>query len=200
MIDMSDRRAEVPARTTATETSPPTPVALLSLAVAGGAVALALGVYGRVHNPTGGRIFDLGLPSLKAMKSLLATIAVSLVAVQIVSALAMFGRLPGLTTTPPWVQFVHRWSGTTAFVISLPVAYHCLWALGFQSNQSRPLVHGLLGCAFYGAMTTKLLCLRSKRLPGWSIPVVGSTLVITLTGVWLASAFWFYTGFDLTSP
>jgi hypothetical protein len=200
IVTMTDRVVDVPRKQRESAAARPTPLALLALAAVGGAVSVALGVYGQVHTPTGGRIFDLGLPSLKDMKSLLATIAVSLVVVQVVSALAMFGKLPGVRVAPSWVPFVHRWSGTTAFVVSLPVAFHCLWALGLQSSQSRPLVHGLLGCAFYGAITTKLLALRSERLPGWSIPLIGSTLVVTLTGVWLTSAFWFYTGFDLTSP
>lgn len=173
-------------------------VTLLVLAAAGGAVATALGVYGRVHTPTGGQIADLGFPTMKAMKSFLASVAVGLVVVQIASAMAMFGRLPLLKTTPDWVPFLHRWSGTAAFVVSLPVAYHCLWALGLQTTQTRPLVHGLFGCAFYGAMTTKLLALRAKRLPRWAIPVFGSLLALTLTAVWLTSALWFYTAFDIT--
>jgi hypothetical protein len=174
------------------------PTALLLLAAAGGAVAVALGVYGQVHAPTGGRIFDLGFPTLRAMKSALATIAVALVIVQITSAMAMFGRLPVLKTTPRWVPFLHRWSGTTAFVVSLPVAYHCLWALGLKSTETRALLHGLFGCAFYGAMTTKLLALRARRLPRWAVPVIGSLLAFVLTAVWLMSALWYYTGFDIT--
>jgi Family of unknown function (DUF6529) len=187
------------ASTDSVESRSSNPVALLVLAAAGGAVATALGVYGRVHTPTGGQIADLGFPTMKAMKAFLASVAVGLVIVQIGSALAMFGRLPFLTTTPKWVPFLHRWSGTVAFVVSLPVAYHCLWALGLQTTQTRPLVHGLFGCAFYGAMTTKLLGLRSKNLPRWAIPVFGSLLVLTLTAVWLTSALWFYTAFDITA-
>lgn len=170
------------------------PKALLSVAGAGAAVAVALGVYARVHSPTGGRIFDLGFSSLKSMKSFLATISFGLIVLQVVSALAMFGRLPRLRIVPKWVPFAHRWSGTTAFVVSLPVAYHCLWALGLKSGETRAMVHGLFGCAFYGAMTTKLLALRAERVPRWSIPVVGSVLVTTFTALWLTSALWFYTG------
>jgi hypothetical protein len=206
-ISNRSRRADVSLCMQATTPAPrgsaeprSNPVGLLVLAAAGGAVATALGVYGRVHTPTGGEIIDLGFPTMKAMKSFLATVAVGLVVVQVASALAMFGRLPFLTTTPSWMPFVHRWSGTVAFVVSLPVAYHCLWALGLQTTQTRPLVHGLFGCAFYGAMTTKLLGLRSNRLPRWAIPVFGSLLVLTLTAVWLTSALWFYTAFDITRP
>jgi hypothetical protein len=168
--------------------------ALLGPAFAGGMVALALGVYGREHQPTGRRIVDLGFPSLLAMKSWLTTLAMVLVLVQLLSALRMYGRLPFPRRMPRWLPFAHRWSGTVAFVVSLPVAYHCLWSLGLQSDRGmRPLVHGLLGCAFYGAMATKLLSLRSERLPGWAIPVVGSLLVTTMTGIWLTSSLWFFT-------
>jgi hypothetical protein len=166
---------------------------LLVLAAAGGAVSVALGVYADRHVPTGGTIVDLGFPSLRAMKSWLATASFALVIVQVISAMAMYGRLPFLSSEPRWVAFAHRWSGTTAFVVSLPVAYHCLWALGFQTASARPLLHGLFGCAFYGAITTKLLALRSDRLPRWSIPVLGSLVALSLTGIWLTSALWFFT-------
>jgi hypothetical protein len=174
-----------------------TAVALIAPALAGGAVAVALGVYGRVHDATYRPIFDLGFPSMQAMKAWLATGAVTLALFQLVSALAMYGRLPLVGTTPRWLPVAHRWSGTAAFLLSLPVAYHCLWALGFQSDAgARVLIHSILGCAFYGAFTTKLLALRSKRLPGWSLPVIGATLVTVLTAIWLTSALWFFTNVD----
>ncbi len=190
---------ESPALPAVTTPSPPRPraVRLVAPAIAGGAVALALGVYGRVHDPTGRRIADLGFPSLLAMKSWLATIAVALAVFQLLSALRMYGRLRIPRTMPRWLPVVHRWSGTAAFVVSLPVAYHCLWSLGLVSDRGgRPLLHGLLGGAFYGAMATKLLALRVKGLPRWAIPVVGATLVTTLTAVWLTSALWFFTTVD----
>ena len=96
-----------------------------------------------------------------------------------------------------WLPAAHRWSGTAAFVISLPVAYHCLWSLGFATDRgARPIVHGLLGCAFYGAMATKLLALRATRLPKWAIPAIGATLVTALTGIFLTSSLWFFTTVD----
>jgi hypothetical protein len=169
------------------------PAALIAPALAGGAVALALGVYGNVHHATGRTINDLGFPSLLAMKSWLATIAVALALFQIASALRMYGKLRVPRTMPRWLPAAHRWSGTAAFVVSLPVAYHCLWSLGLATDRgARPLIHGLLGCAFYGAIATKLLALRTPRLPRWAIPVVGSTIVTALVGVWLTSALWFF--------
>src|SRR5262249_1117508 len=116
---------------------------------------------------------------------------------QLLSALRMYGRLRFPRTMPRWLPTAHRWSGTAAFVVSLPVAYHCLWSLGLVSDRgARPLLHGLLGCAFYGAMATKLLALRGRGLPRWAIPVIGATLVTTLTAVWLTSALWFFTTVD----
>src|SRR5688500_13070396 len=145
--------------------------ALINCALAGGAVALALGVYGRVHEPTHGTIDDLGFPSLLAMKRWLTTIATALALFQLLSALRMYGRVRPGRTIPQWLPVAHRWSGTAAFVISLPVAYHCLWSLGFATDRgARPLIHGLLGCAFYGAITPKLLSLRATRVPKWAIP------------------------------
>jgi hypothetical protein len=49
-----------------------------------------------------------------------------------------------------------------------------------------------VGCAFYGAFTTKLLVLRSDRLPGWALPLVGGTVVALLTGLWLTSSLWYF--------
>ena len=108
----------------------------------------------------------------------------------------MFGRLPFLDLTPRWVPFAHRWSGTAAFLVSLPVAYHCLWSLGFETTSVRVIVHGIAGCLFYGAFTTKLLALRSRRLPGWALPLIGGTLVAGLVVIWMTSALWFFNTVD----
>jgi hypothetical protein len=106
----------------------------------------------------------------------------------------MYGRLPvGRDAAHTWMPAVHRWSGTFAFLLTLPVAYHCLWALGFRHTGTRQLVHGVLGCAFYGAFTTKMLALRNRHLPAWAIPAIGGTLVALLTGLWLTSSLWFFT-------
>ncbi|HEX6420646.1 MAG TPA: DUF6529 family protein [Acidimicrobiales bacterium] len=167
--------------------------ALVAAAVAGGAVALALGTYGRVHEPTRASIATFGFPAVLPMKAWFGTVAFTLALAQLTSALAMWGRLPGVTRAPGWLTQVHRWSGTAAFVVSLPVAYHCLWSLGFQDTDARVLAHSLAGCAFYGAFATKLLALRIERLPGWALPTIGGILVTCLTAVWLTSSLWFFT-------
>lgn len=166
---------------------------LLMAAVAGASVAVALGTYGRVHEPTGDSIATFGFPAVLPMKAWFTTAVTLLALAQLASALAMWGRLPGVRASSSWVAPVHRWSGTVAFVVSLPVAYHCLWSLGFQDTDTRVLVHSLLGCAFYGAFATKLLALRIERLPAWALPVIGGLLVTCLTVIWLTSSLWFFT-------
>jgi hypothetical protein len=162
-------------------------------AVAGASVAVALGTYGRVHEPTGDSIATFGFPAVLPMKAWFTTAVALLALAQLASALAMWGRLPGVRASSSWVAPVHRWSGTVAFVVSLPVAYHCLWSLGFRDTDTRVLVHSLLGCAFYGAFATKLLALRIERLPAWALPVIGGLLVTCLTVIWLTSSLWFFT-------
>jgi len=169
---------------------------LVIAALAGGAVSVAIGVYGRLHVATGGNLFRLGFPSLGATKSWLATAAVTLAMLQLLSALAMCGYWPGDAPATRWVAAAHRWTGTVAFVVSLPVAYHCLWALGFRTTSTRVVLHSLLGCAFYGAFATKMLALRASRLPKWPLPVLGGLLVVALTGIWSTSALWFFANVD----
>ena len=165
---------------------------LLMAAVAGASVAVALGTYGRVHEPTGDSIATFGFPAVLPMKAWFTTAVALLALAQLASALAMWGRLPGVRAASAWIAPVHRWSGTVAFVVSLPVAYHCLWSLGFQVTDARVLAHSLAGCAFYGAFATKLLALRIERLPGWALPTIGGILVTCLTAVWLTSSLWFF--------
>jgi hypothetical protein len=188
MATATDRRSR---------TTGPTLAGVLLL---GAAVAVALGAYGKVHTGAGRPIFTLGFSGMLQMKTWLGSAAVALLLVQLISALWMWGRLPGAGSAPAWVTPVHRWSGTTAFVVSLPVAFHCLWALGFATNSPRVLVHSISGCAFYGAYAAKMRGLRARGLPGWVIPVLGATVLATLVLAWLTSALWFFSrsGLPLT--
>jgi hypothetical protein len=134
------------------------------------------------------------------MKAWLATGAAALALVQLGTALWMWRRLPRTGAAPRWVPGLHRWSGTSAFLLTLPVAFHCLWSLGFATSSPRVAAHSFLGCFFYGAYAAKMLCLRLRGLPAWSLPVVGGALLGTVALLWLTAALWFFTrsGIPLT--
>jgi hypothetical protein len=174
-------------------TASPRAAALLPLVAAGAAVAVAAGTYARVHEPTYQGIETFGFDAVLPMKAWFTTVAAALALVQLATALRMWDRIRMPRRRPSWLGAAHRWSGTLAFLFTLPVAYHCLWARGFDGTSTRTLVHGIAGCAFYGAFTTKMLALRSQRLPGWSLPVLGGVLVSLLTVLWLTSSLWFFT-------
>ena len=167
-------------------------------ALAGVAVAVAgvLAAYAQVHPGDGAAISTFGFDGMLQMKAGFATVAAALAVVQVVSALAMWGRLPGVRSTPGWVGGLHRWSGTAAFVVSLPVVFHCVWSLGFADEPVRALVHSVAGCLFYGAFAAKMLALRLRGLPSWAVPVLGAALVTLLLVVWFTSALWYFTQTD----
>jgi hypothetical protein len=167
---------------------------LLGAVVAGAAVSISLGVYAKTHDPTGDTIVMFGFPRMLPMKAWFATGAAALALAQIATALWMWGRLPGVSRpAPAWAVHGHRWFGTLAFLLTLPVAYHCLWALGFQDTTARVAAHSLLGTAFFGVFTTKMLVLRSDRVPARTVPIVGGLLATILVAIWWTSSFWFFT-------
>lgn len=164
---------------------------LAVILIIGAAVAVGLGVYGRLHDPTGRSLITLFFTKAIILKAWFATAAAAFAVLQVLGALRMWGKL-GKGTGPSWIGKAHRFSGTTAFLLVIPVAYHCLWALGFDSSQPRTLVHSLAGCFFFGAFAAKVLAVRSKRLPSWTLPVIGGTVFTALMTVWLTSALWFF--------
>lgn len=166
----------------------------------GATVAVVLGVYSGAHQPAGRPLFTLGFSGMLQMKAWLTTAAAVLLLVQLTTATWMWGRLPGAGRQRPWTAPLHRYSGSAAFVLTLPVAFHCIWSLGFATGSTRVLLHGIAGCVFYGAYAAKMLGLRVRGLPGWSLPVLGGTVLASLVLVWLTSALWFFTrsGIPLT--
>jgi hypothetical protein len=175
---------------TETRQSPAGVLAVLVPVLVGSAVAVALGVLGTVHQPQFFSINLAGFSSGLAVKTWLATVAVVLALFQLASAFAMYGLFSG--RVPSWISTAHVWSGRVAVLISVPVVVHCLYALGFQSTDSRVLLHSLFGCFFYGAFVTKMLLLTRKGLPQWIIPIVGGLVFFGLVCVWLTSAMWFF--------
>jgi hypothetical protein len=163
---------------------------LVPLAI-GAVVSVALGVYGKTHTPTHHGLFNMSGNTMFAMKVWLTTAALVFALVQLVTALWMYGKLGG--RAPGYVGPLHRTTGIIAFLLTVPVAFHCLWALGFQATDARVLAHSLLGCIFYGAFVAKILTLHSRRLPNWALPWAGGLLFTALVAVGLTSAVWYLT-------
>jgi hypothetical protein len=167
---------------------------------AGAVVSLALGLYGRAHQPTGQSIALFGFGNMIEMKVWLAVAVGVLALLQLVLALWMYGKL-GIAA-PARLGLVHRAVGIVALLVSLPVAYHCLWSLGFGSYDTRVLAHSLLGCLVYGAFVTKILGVQLTSAPSWLLPWVGGLLFTILIATVLTSAGWYLatTGLPSTTP
>jgi hypothetical protein len=180
-----------------TRTSPRAAAALVGPLIVGCVFAAGLGVYSRLHEPTGLAVNIAGFSSTQSVKVWLTTLAATLGLVQLFSAMAMYGRITRLRGAA-WPGPVHRWSGRLAFFASIPVAMHCLYALGFGDYNARVLVHSVLGCFFYGVFATKMLLLSDERVPSWAVPVIGGLTFTALAGLFVSSALWFFTTFGVT--
>jgi mono/diheme cytochrome c family protein len=143
------------------------------------------------HDPRSKGYFRLFFQDPLHLKAGFATAAAGLACFQIFSAAWIFGKLPW--RRPPWMNRAHRWSGRLAFVFTLPVAYHCIFKLGFRHPDDRVLAHSLLGCAVYGGYAAKVTIVRLRRFPVPVLPIAGGALFAVLIGVWYTSAVWLYT-------
>jgi hypothetical protein len=171
-------------------------VPLTAFAV-GAVVSLLVGVFGTVHDPTLAGTTTFGFRTVIDMKVVLSVVIGVLALLQLVGALWLYGKL-GIRA-PSWLGTAHRISGAVAVVLLVVVAYHCLWALGLESGTlpdgepvaTRTVVHGVLGCAVIGAVVVKVVAVRSRRAPGWFLPVAGGLLFALLIGAVLTSAIWY---------
>jgi Family of unknown function (DUF6529) len=169
----------------------------LTAFAAGAVLALLVGIFGRVHDPTLAGTTTLGYPTVIAMKTVVSTVIAVLAVVQVGTALWLYGKLR--IRAPSWLGPVHRATGATALLLTVFVAYHCLWSLGLEVGtlpngepvSTRSFVHGLLGCAVVGAIVVKVVAVRSRRAPGWFLPVAGGLLFSLLVLAVLTSAVWY---------
>jgi hypothetical protein len=141
----------------------------------------------------GRRPYTLFFSSTINFKVWFATLVLVLAAVQLLTALRLYGKITIPRSLPAWWADAHRLSGTLAFLVSLPVAYQCLWGLGYQTTTTRIAVHSALGCAFYGAFVVKVLAVRVRGLPDWALPIAGGLTFVILVAVWCTSSLWFIT-------
>jgi|SRR4249919_487679 len=128
-----------------------------------------------------------------AAKVWFATAALLLAGVQLVTAARIYGRLRFLPERGAAIARLHRWSGRLAFACTLPVFFHCVTILGFQTPDARVAVHAIVGTFFYGVFVAKVLVVRDHSLPAWALPTAGLTLASMLAVLWLTSSLWYFT-------
>src|SRR5262245_14724185 len=152
-------------------------------------VALTAGLLAK-HDPRSKGYFRLFFSDPVHLKAGFATAALALACFQLFTAAWIFRKLPW--SRPAWVNPAHRWSGRLAFLCTLPVAYHCIFKLGFRHPDGRVLAHSLLGCAVYGAFAAKVTIVRMHRCPKPVLPIAGGVLFAVLIAAWYTSALWLY--------
>jgi Family of unknown function (DUF6529) len=127
-------------------------------------------------------------------KAWLATAAIALAVVQVLTGARIFGKLEHIVRIPrPHVNRVHRWSGRLAVLLTLPVAFHCIFILGYQTTSTRVVIHCILGTIVYAVFTVKVFFVHDRLHPRWVLPVVGGTMATVLASLWGTSALWYFT-------
>jgi Family of unknown function (DUF6529) len=131
------------------------------------------------------------------MKAWLATGAIMLALFQVLSAARLFELFQWAPAGRFWGR-MHRMSGYLAILLTLPVAYHCIFLLGFETTSPRVAIHSILGSAFYGAFLVKVILVRSRGFPGWALPVAGGLLFAILAGLWVTSSLYLFSSSPIT--
>jgi plastocyanin len=164
------------------------------------ALVVGAGVYILANSitpdPTSG-LFGTSGTGTFPLKSWLSTGVLALAALQLYTSLWLYGKINRRRGLPGRLGIVHRISGVSAIVLSVPIAYNCLRTYGFESFNARVGIHAVAGCFFYGAFAAKVLIVRSKRLPGWTLPVAGGTLVAIVAVLWYTAALWYFDNFKV---
>jgi hypothetical protein len=129
-----------------------------------------------------------------AGKAWLASAAGALALVQVSTGARIFGKLQGVIRLPhDLVKGIHRWSGRLAVLCTLPVAFHCIFLLGFQTTSARVLAHSIVGSLFYGIVAVKLFFVHDPSHPRWVLPVVGGSVFAAIAALWGTGSLWYFT-------
>jgi hypothetical protein len=129
-----------------------------------------------------------------AAKAWFATAAIVFAIVQVTTGARIFGHLQRFVPIGrPHVNRVHRWSGRLAILCTLPVAFHCIFILGFKTTDARVLVHSIAGSLVYGVVAVKVFFVHDDDHPRWTLPLVGGTLFAVLATLWGTGSLWYFT-------
>lgn len=166
--------------------------------IIGAAVSLGIYAVGRTVTPdytTG--LFGQHLEDAVRLKAQLGTALLGLALIQFALGLWMYGRLPGAARAPRPVRTSHRVIGALAFLLSVPIAVHCITTYGIELTPTRAAVHSIAGCFFYGAFAAKVLVVQWRETPRWLLPVLGGSLVAAIAVSWYDAPLWYFNGFTL---
>src|SRR5918995_544591 len=87
------------------------------------------------------------------------------------------------------------WFATAAAILAtIPVAFHCIFILGFQTTDARVFAHSLLGSFVYGILAVKLWYVHDRDHPRWPVPLAGGGLFTVLLALLSSSSLLFFTG------
>ena len=162
----------------------------LTAFAAGAVVALLVGVFGRVHDPTLDGTTTLGFDTVIDMKVVVSDVIGVLAVLQVVGALWMYGKL-GIAA-PSWLGTAHRISGAIALaavgVRRLPLPVGAGAGERDAARTARRCRRGRSCTASSAApssapIVVKVVAVRSRRAPGWFLPVAGGLLFALLVVV-----------------
>ena len=129
----------------------------------GAAAAAAIGAYSVIHEPTGRDFVLYGFESSASWKNTLTLVVAVLLVAQAALGVKL-AQMFGLgATSRLWLWDLRRLLATLAVGLSLPVAFHCVWVLGFQSDSPLNTLHSILGCVAYGCVVAALWGDRGNR-------------------------------------
>jgi len=129
-----------------------------------------------------------------AAKAWFTSFAIVFAVVQVLTGARIFGHLERFVPIGrPLVNRVHRWSGRLAILCTLPVAFQCIFVLGFEHTDTRVLVHSIAGSLLYGVVAVKVFFVHDSDHPRWTLPLVGGTLFAVLVTLWGTGSLWYFT-------
>jgi Family of unknown function (DUF6529) len=119
------------------------------------------------------------------VKVVLASVALSLAAYQLVLIAVGYGklRLSFLAARP--ASAAHRASGDAIVVILVVVAAMCVSVFGFEDDA---LLHVVAGSALLAVLAVKIAVLRWWHAAGRLLPLLGISVFLLLALTWLSSA------------
>ena len=110
------------------------------------------------------------------------------------TAARIFGHLQGIVRIPhAHVKRDPPLVGTARVPLHAPVAFHCIFILGFDSTDSARSRTRSLGSFVYGVFAVKLFFVHDHDHPRWTLPLVGGTLFAVIVTLWATSAYWYFT-------